>query len=442
MSKVLDFFTKRLIMSNNLSYRNYYILLSIVAANTVFLIVFPGLVSFTVFSLSIIGLFCFSPFMPLIFWIFLLPFESHLRQQALISPFYALVLLISVYVIMFTLIEQFKIHWLPALFAIVVITISSFSLFYSDNVFVSVRNIISLSTVLMVFYAIAIFMKQSDKSFFFITIDLFISSAFAMLFSLITTSRGYRFSLFDNVRSISNVLGISIVVGVIYLFKKISAKRSDDKTKLFGLEDIGVIVYVLLMSVFLLFTVSRGVVLAVVVALLFFIAYLIITNFSTKTLKRVLIFSLIFIAFIYVLSFSPVFSIIGWDTIVMRFSQNFAENVRLEFWLYALQKLAENHLLFGIGLANFESFISEGGYSFYSHSVFIDFIVSTGLVGVISIAMISLKLLSDIIKEKNFLSLTILIYTFVSFSTHGTIFSKFFWLSLALIIGLLSNEKS
>lgn len=442
MNKMVEIMTRRLNTINDLSKRNYYFLLTVIAVNTILLVVFPSNISFILFLLSALLLFCFSPFTSLIYWIFLLPFENYLRQQDMISPYFTLFFFILIYIVASTYEKKFKILWLSALFGIVMIVVSSFSLFYVDNIFVSVRNIMSLSTVIIVFYAITLFMKQSEKSLFYINGTLFLSAAYAMIFSIMTTSRGYRFSLFTNVRSISNILGISIIFGSLYLYRKMISNDSEVKFKLSNAQNISIITYIFIMSVFLLFTVSRGVVLAVVITLFIFFAFVVIPNFSIKTLKKVLLYSGILAIFIYVLSLLPIFNIIGWDTIILRFSQNLSENVRLEFWFYALKKLAESHLLFGIGLANFENFILEGGYSFYSHSVFIDLIVSTGLVGFVSIAILSLKLFVDIIRERNLPSFSILIFTLISFSTHGTVFSKFFWLSMALIIGYpKSNAK-
>jgi O-antigen ligase len=440
MRRFFEFANSRFDMIKDLSNMKFYVLLSAIIVSTLLLIMFPGMVSFIVFLVSVFIMFCYWPFIPLIFWIILLPFENHLRQQAMISPYYALVLLISIYVFVSIFFRKERINWLSALFSIVMIIISTLSLFTMGITLVSIGKIVSLSTVLIVFYALTLFMKQTDKSIFLITIALFVSAALAMFFSVMTTS-GYRFSLFDNVRSIANVLGIAIVLGVMYLYKRFTTSDSDEKFKLSSYQGIGLIVYLVVMSIFLLLTVSRGVILAEGISLLIFFSIIIKPNFSKKIIKRMLIFTLLFVFITYVVSLTPLSNLLGWDRIIYRFSDNFLENVRFQFWFYALEKLSQNHLFFGIGLANFENFIVDGGYVFYSHSVFVDLIVSTGLVGVISIALLSLKLLFNIIKERNLLSWTILIYTLVSFSTHGTVFSKFFWLSMALIIGVLDYNK-
>jgi hypothetical protein len=249
MRRFFEFANSRFDMIKDLSNMKFYVLLSAIIVSTLLLIMFPGMVSFIVFLVSVFIMFCYWPFIPLIFWIILLPFENHLRQQAMISPYYALVLLISIYVFVSIFFRKERINWLSALFSIVMIIISTLSLFTMGITLVSIGKIVSLSTVLIVFYALTLFMKQTDKSIFLITIALFVSAALAMFFSVMTTS-GYRFSLFDNVRSIANVLGIAIVLGVMYLYKRFTTSDSDERFKLSSYQGIGLIVYLVVMSIF------------------------------------------------------------------------------------------------------------------------------------------------------------------------------------------------
>ena len=89
--------------------------------------------------------------------------------------------------------------------------------------------------------------------------------------------------------------------------------------------------------------------------------------------------------------------------------------------------------LMGAGLGNFRVLSPTNSYA---HSVYVDTFVTLGIIGLIILLGFMIATTINLIKKRDVLGLGLMVFLAVSFSTHGSLSNKYFWLILALCYGL------
>jgi O-antigen ligase len=111
-------------------------------------------------------------------------------------------------------------------------------------------------------------------------------------------------------------------------------------------------------------------------------------------------------------------------------------DIRQEIWAAGISGLEGGEIVYGHGLSSFRFLAKKSGIDYYAHSVYIDTITSTGLLGFATLLSLLIYLLYNIRKSKSKLSFALFVYLLFNYATHGTITSMLFWFSLALSLAL------
>lgn len=120
-----------------------------------------------------------------------------------------------------------------------------------------------------------------------------------------------------------------------------------------------------------------------------------------------------------------------------------ASDIRIQIWLSALSTLDDfTHLLFGGGVNNFRSVSILG---FYAHSVFVDILFSTGVLGFLCCVWLILRQVIVSIKVGSFSALSLVLLTSVNNLTHGEFNTINFWfllfVSMAITVSIKKHEQ-
>lgn len=400
---------------------NMVVILSVITKSNLFIYILWLLVIF----LSL-----FNPIFAVVGWISSLPYEVLFKNYALINPFIIINILLVVLTLIVIMKEKKILFKDIIIYMVLFVLVSMLPMpkhFYNQ---IYLRSIISLISVLSGFYSIAYLLSLDKDNFRLIVYNIFISTLFVSLLSLLIFD-SQRLSLMGNVRSIANIVGLSIVlIFAILLEKKIYLKirKYTDKKQL--------VLYLLLIIFFffLLLTVSRGVILSVLFTIVLLAAFTMVKvtriEFQKHQRKIVFIFILSFLTIFLLFTLGKELELI--KLLTKRFSVKISDNVRWEFWSYAINSLDKIELFIGAGIGSFKSIVSDK-FNYYSHSIYVDILVSTGLLGLILNLLFFIYLFIKIIKEQRIVPFTILTFTLFSFFSHGSLSTKYFWLCIALI---------
>lgn len=235
-----------------------------------------------------------------------------------------------------------------------------------------------------------------------------------------------RLTFEGSVRALSNALAFPIFV----IFGKLILPK---KEKL-GIGKLCLLILTLLLMVGLLVaTYSRGVLIAVIVA----VAYLVLAQFRHLSLRQM---------FVYVVVFSVVAAFLlnvrlDTDLILTGISDG---NGRFEIWSFFFEKMGQNGLLgylFGLGPGDILR-ISQGTVQdgMYSHSVLLDYIFSYGILGGCLLVYMIGRAFIAAVKSKDSMSIGLLILTVTAYATHGNASSEDFHILLGLVYSMANLQ--
>jgi hypothetical protein len=282
----------------------------------------------------------------------------------------------------------------------------------------------------------------SDKENLFLISNAFIISAFLAIVSTILTGEGInRLGLGDSVRQLSNILGIGLVFLIsIYYF---GYKPKKNKKAILQFNFINNIK--LFLSIFLLlgllFTVSRGSIIASISSILLLIGCKFLSNIKTISIIKflIIIFLMIFILNIYSEYIYGFFNL-NFEILFKRFSAENLEDgsgIREQIWKAGISGLDGGQVFYGHGISSFRMLAMKNGYDFYAHSLFVDTLVTTGVLGLVLLIFILLRILILNFKLSDLLVYSLLCFLVLNYITHGTMKSQGFWYILGICSGII-----
>jgi len=395
----------------------------------VLLVLSPNNFSLLVYSFVIFLSSLFFPSQFLIGWIFVLPFENYLLTNIGFSP-YILIIPAIIYgyfssKAIFNINNGIKINKKKTLLPIIYFSIIIFSMII--NFHLPLRNLVSIIISFVLFILIS-GQNIKHKNYYFLSI---ICSALLSLFvAILTHEAGWRIDLGGNVRVIANIFGIAITI----LFYSIFYERRLQLNAPFKKNKIISLIFLVVLIFGLFSTVSRGVILSTIISAGIFILLMIIDSEIILSKKIIIVFSIVFLSIIslYILSFTQ--ELITGDHLVDRFYLDEIERAiagaRFDIWFSPFEDIDYHQLIFGAGLGNFRNY----GTGSYPHSVFIDIIFSTGFLGLSLWIIYLIILLKVFVFKKNIFGIILLVFLIFNFSTHGSLYNKYFWCLLYLTV--------
>ncbi len=113
--------------------------------------------------------------------------------------------------------------------------------------------------------------------------------------------------------------------------------------------------------------------------------------------------------------------------------------VRAELWDAGVGAMTPTQIVFGSGIASYRELASLAGYDMYAHSVFIDTFTSFGLIGLVALGYLLTRNLLAAYAHSDLLSTALLSFLVYSHLTHGAINSVTFLVFLAITCGGVSR---
>lgn len=300
-----------------------------------------------------------------------------------------------------------------------------------NNSFIIFSEYLYLYNSLGLFFLIIHFSFKAENNFgeyLFIGLILgAVTIVLTVLFQFDTSMLYGRLSFNESIRRLSNGLALPTLI----LYMNI---LTPNKLQIRKLNKAWAVAILIIFSIFLILTDSRGVVMPLAISGIFYT----MSNLSTKSLKNIFkgvvpVVIGTMLAFAY-FDFSSKFRLRLID---------FDSNNRLEIWRGSIGSFLNEsvpRLFFGGGLGSFENYAMTGyGGATYSHSVFIDSLVAFGIIGFVLLICLVGYLFLVALKARNNVALSILLFTVLTFSTHGNLQHNLFWFNLALIVILLKS---
>src|SRR5690554_110827 len=290
--------------------------------------------------------------------------------------------------------------------------------------------------------------ENKDKVYL-IANALIISGLLATVISYLLSGGEFaRLRLGDNVRQLSNTVGMSLIfIAVFYFTDKKKISSSFIINSQFQIMYRLKIPITLLLIVGLFATMSRGVMFALGVSIVFLVVNNLYKNIKKIKLQPIIKIALILLfiggfAFKYGLTFLSNFNI-RTELLTERLGGEAVEGgtgIREKIWHAGYSGLEGGQLIYGHGISSFQMLAARNGYDYYAHSVFMDTLVSTGFLGLGILVLLLLRIGRNIILNKNHRIFALFIFLIMGYFTHGAITSSGFWILLAIIFGL-SNYK-
>ena len=254
------------------------------------------------------------------------------------------------------------------------------------------------------------------------------------VYFLIQYSRGVtllqygRLAFNDNIKAAAEVVAIPLLI---LLCVHVSGKR------LFSNINPGLWKFLMEVSfgIVLILTAAKGMIFAIIVGLLIFIAG---SKSKEKIIVRLIPVCILIAAFIFT----------QYSNSTYRIARLFADddaggfNGRFTIWAYYYDFIVQQgpmNIAFGLGPGDLAR---VGSINRYAHSTFLDYFFSYGLAGFATCILAQLLVLKRIIKTKNMLYISLLIACMVMYSTHGVAANtSFFILETVIFLCAESSRK-
>lgn len=279
------------------------------------------------------------------------------------------------------------------------------------------------------------------ENFVIIANALIYSGLVAAITSYVKIDQYKRLALAENVRDLANIVGLALILLVFVYFIKSESIKSYVAPKYALMRKLKWPI-ILILSIGLITTISRGAIIAVSAAigvgLIFYLIKLNKLNFLKTFFYSLVILSIISV---YLLYLDEIFDLINFrkELLISRFSETEVEGgagIRRKIWEAGISGLEGNQILYGHGFSSFRMLATRNGYNFYPHSPFVDTLVTAGILGLLILLSFIKSIAKNIWRTSEPIVLAIFIYLILNYLTHGSMRSFSFWLVIGLGIGL------
>ncbi|NLK11031.1 MAG: hypothetical protein GX317_08805, partial [Staphylococcus equorum] len=318
-----------------------------------------------------------------------------------------------------------------ALFIVIFLFLSIVNLWINNDSVILGEYFFLYNSLGLFFFIIHFYVKSNNKSVDYLLMGLIIGAvtiAGAVLMQFDSSMLYGRLSFNQSIRGLANGLALPVLI----LYMNI---LNPNHLNIKNLNRVWSISFFMLFSLFLILTDSRGAIMPLFLS--GFIYTVLSLNLRViKNIFKWLIPTVIGViyAFVY-FDFSSRFRLRLID---------FDSNHRFEIWGNSIGVFFNENLpniIFGGGLGSFERYSMTGyGVGTYAHSVFLDGLVSFGIMGFTTLVFLIGYLFMISLKSKNTVALSVLIFTVLTFSTHGNLQHNLFWVYTALIYILCDSK--
>lgn len=302
------------------------------------------------------------------------------------------------------------------------------------------------------FLVISIIIQQiikDEENIYLVANAFIISGVLATLTSYFLSGGDFRrLALGESIRQLSNIIGLGLILLVaLYYFKKkpqnnlyvIPQHQIINKLK---------ILFILVFVFGLISTMSRGVIASVSISIFSLIAFTFFRNIKWSNFhaiaKGTLLLGLLFSIGLYYGDTLLDKLNIRTNVLAERLSGEEVEggtSARMRIWEAGISGLEGPEIIYGHGMSSFKMLANKKGYNYYSHSVFVDTLVTTGILGIIVLIVMYLALIRGVLWYKDIVIFSLILFSIFNYVTHGSITSSGFWYSIAICIGALEFRR-
>lgn len=310
-----------------------------------------------------------------------------------------------------------------------------------------------IAIVILIFFISDIISQQIIKreGNIYLIANAFIASALIASFTSFFTSYGdevKRMALGDNIRELANIVGLGIILLITFYFFKGKTVRdavTESQYKLFS--KVKWLILIVLIGG-LISTMSRGVVFAVCLSFGILAIASIVKNIITRNAPLIFRGMIVLVGVLGLgILYGEVFLTninINTELLAERFSGESVEGgtgIRQEIWKAGISGLEGWQILYGHGLSSFKMLATQNGYNYYAHSVFVDTLVTTGILGAGILLLLLVYIIKNIFWLKDYHTLSIFVYMIFAYISHGTMFSQGFWFLMSICVGLVESKR-
>lgn len=302
------------------------------------------------------------------------------------------------------------------------------------------------------FMIISIIIQQiiNNKENVFLIANAFIlSGVLATLTSFFLSGGEFRrLALGDSIRQLSNIIGLGFVLLVALYYFKNKPQNNPYVVLQYSVINKLKIPIIIVFILGLISTMSRGVLASVSISIFSLLAFTFYKNLKylnmSKIVKGILVLGLL--SWVVLNYGDTVLNKLNIQTEVLagRLSGEEVEggtSSRFKIWNAGISGLEGPEIIYGHGMSSFKMLANKKGYNYYSHSVFVDTLVTTGVLGLIVLLTMFLSLIRGVWWYKDIVIFSLILFSIVNYFTHGSITSSGFWYTIAICIGLLGSRR-
>jgi len=237
-----------------------------------------------------------------------------------------------------------------------------------------------------------------------------------------------RLSFSDNVKTLAEFIVIPL------FFRIISALDKKSLYSISNAENRKNMVAIIMLTLLLISTISRGTIVAILGALLL---YSLLNYRNSRNL--IFLISVLLAGTLALTFFEEKLTNLGFLSHIEGF------NGRTDIWRFYIdlyKSYGFKNIIFGLGPGNIQRLASGTRYGrYYIHSVIVDCLVTYGLLGMSILGISFLSFIRKSIKRYNSLALSLVVLCLLMFFTHGNINYRLFYIMIGIIAGLLDISR-
>lgn len=290
---------------------------------------------------------------------------------------------------------------------------------------------------------------HNKENIFLIANAFILSGVLATLISFFLSGGEFRrLALGESIRQLSNIIGLGFVLLVALYYFKTKPQNNLYVIPQYRIINRLKIPIIIVFVLGLISTMSRGVIASVSISIFSLLAFTFIRNLKYITMSKVIkgMFVLVLISSVVLFYGDSILNKLNIQTEVLagRLSGEEVEggtSSRFKIWNAGVSGLEGPEIIYGHGMSSFRMLASKNGYNYYSHSVFVDTLVTTGVLGAIVLMALYLALIKGVLWYRDIVVFSLILFSIVNYVTHGSITSSGFWYSIAICIGLLEFRR-
>ncbi|MCH4890652.1 O-antigen ligase family protein [Acidaminobacter sp. JC074] len=314
------------------------------------------------------------------------------------------------------------------------IVIAAISTLTSRDISYSIAPLMLVIQIAVLFILVESTLKSDKKIFrlFNYSMLLAVIATFVVLLINGDILGAGRIGIGGNVKKVANIVTPTILILTLQMYDKKSMYYPEK----YSLPKLGV--FLISSILLLIFTVSRGPILAIAISIIFVLLIHRNRIFNKKDyIKFVIVIALFILVIALLLPF--INSSITNNELERLYKDKWSENPRWDIWLGALSELEGSEFLWGAGLGLYQTLELISGHNYYAHSVYFDTLVTAGSIELLLLISFLGYHFRLIIKNKNLYGTGILTLIIVTYSTHGSMTgSQEFWVMCACVVA--SNQ--